>query len=128
VDDLAKLAIEQGKAVDDCIIDAVGPETFTYRELVNTLGTIIGKRRPVLRVPSDAAYIAGAIIGRLMGDVMITRDEIKGLMADLLHVDSPPAADTCLSSWASEHADRLGLRYASELARRKNRLDSYEDL
>jgi NADH dehydrogenase len=63
-----------------------------------------------------------------MGDVMITREEIKGLMAGLLCVDALPAGDTRLSDWAREHADHLGVRYASELARRRNRTESYENL
>lgn len=128
VDDLAKLAVEQGEKSDNCIIAAVGPETFTYRELVQTIGEIIGKRRLVVRVPPWMGYLAGLMIGRLMGDVMITRQEIKGLMADLLFVDAPPAGETSLTQWAKEHADRLGVRYASELARRSNRSESYENL
>jgi NADH dehydrogenase len=128
VDDLAKLAVEQGEKRDNAIINAVGPETFTYRELVQTIGRIIGKRRLVVGVPPWIGYLGSTIIGRLMGDVMITREEIKGLMAGLLCVDATPAGDTRLSNWAREHADHLGVRYASELARRRNRTESYENL
>jgi uncharacterized protein YbjT (DUF2867 family) len=128
VDDLAKLAVEQGQKEDPCIIDAIGPETFTYRELVETIAAAIGKRPVVVGVPPWIVHLAGLAIGRLVGDVMITREEIKGLMAGLLCVDSPPAGETRLTHWAREHADRLGTRYASELARRRNRTQSYEDL
>ncbi len=128
VDDLAKLAVDQARAGENCIIDAIGPETFTYRELAKTIGEIIGKRRPVIAVPPSLGYLAGAILGWLKGDVMITREEIQGLMADLLYVDSPPAGPTKLTDWARAHADRLGRRYASELARRKNRTEAYERL
>jgi uncharacterized protein YbjT (DUF2867 family) len=128
VDDLAKLAVEQGERRENCVITAIGPETFTYRELVETIGKIVGKRRLVVGVPPWIGYLAGLIIGRLMGDVMITHEEIKGLMAGLLYVDSPPAGDTSLTQWAKQHADHLGVRYASELARRNNRLESYENL
>jgi hypothetical protein len=60
--------------------------------------------------------------------VMITWPEVKGLMADLLHTDSPAAGTTRLTDWAREHKDDLGRHYASELARRKNRLRPYEEL
>ena len=50
VDDLAKLAVEQGAASGSRTLDAIGPETFTYRELVRTVGEIIGKRRPIISV------------------------------------------------------------------------------
>jgi len=34
VDDLASLAVETGKKRENIVINAIGPETFTYRELV----------------------------------------------------------------------------------------------
>jgi len=128
VDDLAKLAVEHGASEQDCVIDAIGPETFTYRELVRQIGQIIGKRRLILSVPPWLGYAVGAVLGRIVGDVIITREEIEGLMADLLYVESPPAGDTRLTDWARAHAATLGDRYASELARRQNRVEAYESL
>lgn len=128
VDDLARLAVEQGQGAKNVIVDAIGPETFTYCELVRQIGGIIGKRRPIVSVPPLVGYWMGAIIGRLVGDVMITREEIEGLMADLLCTDSPPTGETRLTDWARQHADELGARYASELARRRNRQEAYEKL
>ena len=126
VDDLAALAVEQGAKRDNVIIDAIGPETFTYRELATVIGEAIGKKRPVISVPPTVGYLAGWILGKCVGDVMITREEIKGLMADLLHVDSPLAGTTRLTDWIQEHADSLGRKYASELARRKDRTAEYQ--
>ena len=45
VGDLADSAVEQGKTRENTIIDAIGPETFTYRQLVTVIGEIIGRRR-----------------------------------------------------------------------------------
>jgi NADH dehydrogenase len=118
VDDLARLAVEQGACGENVVIDAIGPETFTYRELVQTIGRIIGKKRPIIAVPPVFGYAVGKLIGRLVGDVMITREEIEGLMEDLLFVDSPPAGTVRLTDWAQQHAATLGEHYASELARR----------
>ena len=126
VDDLAKLAVEQGRETTNRIINAIGPETFTYRGLVQEIGTIIGKRRPIVSVPPAIGYVFGWGLGQVMGDVMITREEIKGLMADLLYTDAPPAGVTKLTAWAREHAATLGQHYASELARRKNRQSAYD--
>jgi len=128
VDDLARLAVEQGGRTENCTIDAIGPETFTYRELVKTIGQIIGRPRPIVGVPPAVGYWVGRAVGAWMGDVMITREEIRGLMAGLLAVDSPPTGETRLTDWATEHADTLGHRYASELARRCNRQEAYERL
>jgi len=128
VDDLAELAVEQGQAGENKIIDAIGPETFSYRELVQMIGSAIGKKRPIVSIPPWAGYWAGWIVGKLVQDVVITREEIVGLMTGLLCTNSPPAGQTKLSVWAAEHASLLGERYASELARRQNRITSYENL
>lgn len=128
VDDLAKLAVEHGESEEDEIINAIGPETFTYRELVTMIGEIIGKRRPIISVSPWAGHAVASMVGKWIGDVIVTREEIKGLMDDLLYVESPPTGTTKLSEWALEHRDTLGTHYASELARRKDRITSYQDL
>ncbi len=125
VDDLAQLAVEQGEKSENMTLNAIGPETFTYKALVQTIGEIIGCRRPILATPPLLGYIVGKIAGSLVGDVVVTRDEIEGLMADLLHVDTPPAGTTSLTEWATRHADTLGQRYTSELARRRDRRIAY---
>ena len=121
VDDLAALAVAHGQQHENHIIDAIGPETFSYRQLVLTIGKLIGKERPVISVPPELGYWAGWLIGKLMGDVLITRDEITGLMQDLLYTQSPPTATTRLTDWVREHASTLGRYYASELRRRLER-------
>ncbi len=128
VEDLAQLAVAQGATRENRIIDAIGPETFTYRELVQTLGSIIGARRPIIGVPPWFGYAIGSLISRMQGDVFITRPEIDGLMQGLLCTASPPAGTTKLTTWADAHANTLGVKYANELARRKNRHVAYEKL
>lgn len=121
VDDLAEIAVAQGERRENIVINAIGPETFTYRGLVETIGEIIGKRRPIFPLPPGVGYAVSLVISALMDDVFVTREEIKGLMADLLYVDAPPAGSTKLTDWARQHADWLGRSYASELARRRDR-------
>ncbi len=128
VDDFAKLAVEQGQKTENVIIDAIGPETFTYRELIEEIGDAIGKRRLILYIPPPLGYLIGSIVGKIFGDVTITRDEIDGLMADLLYTNSSPTGKTRLSDWLSENASALGIHYSSELARRQNRQEAYEKL
>jgi NADH dehydrogenase len=118
VDDLAMLAVDQGKSSEDAVIDAIGPETFTYRDLVKEIGRIIGKPRPIISIPPFVGLLMGDLLGRLLNDRLITRDEMEGLMAELLYVDSPPAGKTRLTDWVRENAATLGTSYASELARR----------
>jgi uncharacterized protein YbjT (DUF2867 family) len=119
VDDLAKLVVKYGQNNENIILDAIGPESYTYREWVEKIGRIIGKSRPVLPMPPRLAFLAGWIIGKFTKDVMITWPEVQGLMDGLLYVDSPPTGQTKLTTWAEKHAESLGRHYASELNRRK---------
>lgn len=128
VEDLAELAVRYGEAEENAVIDAIGPETFTYRELVRTIADAMGVRRPILSVPPSVGLLAAKVIGYLVKDVVLTREEIEGLMANLLVTSSPPAGSTRLSEWVKENAPNLGRRYHNELARRFNRQRSYEEL
>lgn len=128
VDDLAALAVTQGRETANTVIDAIGPETFTYRELVRTIGQIIGCPRPIISVPPQLAYLLVTLMGVLVHDVVVTRDEIDGLMQGLLCTTSPPAGATRLTDWATAHADTLGKHYANEMARRRDRTAAYKDL
>ncbi|NIR43539.1 MAG: NAD(P)H-binding protein [Gemmatimonadetes bacterium] len=118
VDDLARLAVEHSRRDDNVTIDAIGPETFTYRQLAATLADILGVRRPIVSVPPMMGYYLAVALSKLIGDVIVTRDEIEGLMRGLLHVESSAAGTTRLTDWAARNAPKLGTRYASELARR----------
>ncbi len=128
VDDLAALAVAQAEGKENTTINAIGPESFTYWELVGEIGRIIGKPKPIVSVPPAIGYFVALLIGKAMHDVMVTHDEIEGLMADLLHVDAPPAGITKLTDWIREHRDTLGRHYASELARRRDRISDYKNI
>jgi len=128
VDDLARLAVEAAGSSAPLVRDAIGPETFTYRELVTVIGKAIGRPRPVVRMPPALGVALGRVVGAVVGDVVVTREEVAGLMQNLLVTDAPPAGDTALSEWVFAHWASLGRRYSSELARRRDRRHSYEDL
>ena len=125
VNDLAEIAVAQGAERTVQIIDAIGPETFTYRDLVQEIAHAIGVRRPIVSVPPRIGYLSAWLLGKVFGDVVITWDEVEGLMQGLLATQSPPAGRTKLSVWAREHADALGKRYANELIRRTDQRVEY---
>jgi NADH dehydrogenase len=118
VEDFAQLLIEQAHSAENIVINAIGPETFTYRGLVEKMREILRVKRPIISVSPSIGYLAGRIIGKWVGDVTITPDEISGLMSDLLYVDAPAAGKTKLTEWARMNAETLGRDYANELARR----------
>lgn len=128
VEDLARLAVEAGSHEGNEIVDAVGPETYSFRALVEMIGSAIGKRRPLVAVPRSLALGFLRILGFFVHDVILTGQEIGALMDDLLVTYSPSTGQTRFSSWVAEHGHELGRHYASELARRHDRRAAYTDL
>jgi uncharacterized protein YbjT (DUF2867 family) len=126
VDDLAAAAVDKAATDRNEIVNAIGPETFTYRELVETIKRTLGVKRAVIGVPPALGYWACRIAGRFVGDVIITREEIKGLMQGRLCVQAPPLGATKLTEWIQRHKDSIGRRYTSEMARRVNRGSRYQ--
>lgn len=51
----------------------------------------------------------------VLGDVILTRNEMKSFMDNLLISRDPPTAPTRLSAWLEAHAGEIGKRYFSEL-------------
>lgn len=117
VDDMASLMAQHGEGRENVTLDAIGPETFTFREMVGMLKERVGGRALLVNVPPRVALTAAGLLGRFVNDVMLTQDELVGLMDDLLVTDSAPAGETKLSDWAAENAEWLGSEYHSELAR-----------
>jgi uncharacterized protein YbjT (DUF2867 family) len=125
VDDFAALAVEKAATLDNEVINAIGPETFTYRELVEKIRRTLGLRRLVMGVPPVVGYLGCRLLGFLVHDVVITREEIRGLMESRLCVNTAPVGTTKLTDWIETHNDSLGRRYTSEMHRRLDRHSKY---
>lgn len=118
VDDFAQVLYDAGQSTSNQVIDGIGPETFTYRELAERIAAAIGVRRKIISVPPALGYAVTWLLGKWVGDVILTRAEIQGLMENRLWTPSPPAGTRKLTDWLSRHANEIGRRYSSELARR----------
>ncbi|PJB15203.1 MAG: epimerase [Flavobacteriales bacterium CG_4_9_14_3_um_filter_32_8] len=119
VDDFADLIINECFNTTNATINAIGPETFTYKELVKTIMDIINVKKRIINTAPYLGYLAGKWVSFLKNDVTITREEIKGLMDNLLYVETIPTGKIKLTDWAKQNHQTLGTTYASELARRK---------
>jgi uncharacterized protein YbjT (DUF2867 family) len=117
VDDLAALAVEAGAREENLVWDAVGPNIFTFDALVRLVGEKIGQPKPLIHLPPRLALTAAQFISLLVGDVVLTPEEVDGLMAGLLVSSEPPRCQTHLGDWLAENRATVGARYASELAR-----------
>jgi NADH dehydrogenase len=115
VDDLAKLAVNFAERNDNVIIDAVGPEIYTFNDLVALIAEKIGRRTKIIHLNPGLAYLLASLIGRMVGDVVLTRDEVEGLLRNLLVSNQKPAGPTKLSNWLTENASWIGTSYMSEI-------------
>lgn len=120
VGDLARIAADQVDGDENVILNATGPETYSFNQLVNLLKEVVDGKAYITHVSPKLAYRLSQLLGMLVGDVMLTEGEITGLMGGLLATDTPPTGETKLSDWARKHAATLGTFYANELRRHYN--------
>jgi len=117
VDDLAELAAEAVYKKENYVWDAVGPDEFTFKEMTQLIGATIGKKRLLIPLPPRLALLAAQFLSLFVNDVMLTSEEVDGLMANLLVSKEPPRCKTSLKDWLKENRETVGRNYASELAR-----------
>jgi len=117
VGDLADLAVTLAGDSTNVVLDAAGPERYSFEQMVQLVRRTVGSRSRLVHVPPSLGLAFGALVGRAIRDVLITRDEIAGLMAGLLVSGQAPTCSTRFSDWVAQHASELGVRYTSELRR-----------
>jgi uncharacterized protein YbjT (DUF2867 family) len=117
VDDVARICVEAAAGEPGRVVDAAGPETLEYRELVALVRTAIGSRSLVMPMPGALVLATAKLLGIVVRDVVLTGDEIRELTSSLLTSHERPLGTIRLTDWVREHGHELGRRWASELAR-----------
>ncbi len=115
VDDVAELVVEGIYSKDNYVIDVVGPDILTFREMVELIGEKIGAKRPLIPIPPRLALRAAQFLSLFIGDVILTPEEVEGLMAGLLVSKEPSRGKTHLADWLEKNKDKVGTQYASEI-------------
>jgi NADH dehydrogenase len=117
VEDMARLIVDLAERNDNAVVDAVGPETFTFEELVRLIAAELGRKVRLIHLPMPLAYLCTRVAGWFVGDVVLTWQEYQGLMGNLLAPTGPATGETRLSRWLAENRDTVGRHYASEVGR-----------
>lgn len=117
VEDMARLSAEQGESRTTITMDAVGPEALGFEELVQLVRRAVGSRALVTTVPPWFLLLASRILQAVVGDVVLTSDEVVGLTSNLLVSSGPATGTTRFSDWLGQNAAGLGVAWASELDR-----------
>jgi NADH dehydrogenase len=117
VEDMAEITVSAAHRHENVIVDAVGHEVYTFHEMVRLIADKINSRAKITHLKPGLAFFLSRLVGYMVNDVVLTRDEVQGLMSNLLVSESPPTGQTRLSDWLEQNAGSVGTRYASELRR-----------
>src|SRR5207245_4056089 len=111
VEDHARLQVAAGSQAADVVVDSAGPEIFTFDELVRLLRRALNLHTLVVHVPPVLAMAGATVAGRVVRDMLLTREELDDLMQDILVSREPPRGTTRLTVWLPWHRDDVGRRY-----------------
>jgi NADH dehydrogenase len=117
VDDLARICLQASHGRSGVIMDAAGPDTMSFEQLVRAIRDAVGRRTPILHAPPAAMAALARALGLVVRDVVLTADEIRGLTAGLLVSHQPALGHISFIEWLKENGPALGRAYANELGR-----------
>jgi uncharacterized protein YbjT (DUF2867 family) len=120
LDAFADLAVEAVDGAHRRVTLAVaGPSDWGFLDMVRAVRTAVGSRALIVRAPAPLALAGLKVAGLMLGDVVLTRDEVKGLTREYLCAERPLRRGADFADWLAQPAvaSTLGRRYESELAR-----------
>ena len=117
VEDLADLAVEGVYSKENYVIDAVGPDCYKFKDMVQMIRERIGAKSLLISIPPGMALLAAQFLSIFVKDVILTPEEVDGLRANLLVSKEPARARTAFKDWLEANRNTIGVKYASELKR-----------
>jgi nucleoside-diphosphate-sugar epimerase len=117
VEDVAALAVDAATAPGNPVLDAAGPDTLTFEQLVGAVREAVGSRARIVRSGVAPALVLTRLAGLFLRDIVLTRDELLGLTDGLLVAEGAPTGSARLGDWLAQNGNELGRSYVSELAR-----------
>ena len=116
-EDVAEIATWAAEQTNNLTVDAAGPDTVTYEELVEGIAIAVGRRPRFVYMPPSLTLWFGDIVAAYVRDVMLTQQELEGLMEERLVSQEKPRGTRRIDNWLLTNADGVGRTYASELDR-----------
>jgi NADH dehydrogenase len=117
VDDLAKLMTELGERDTSVTVDAVGPQSVTFREMVLAIRAATGSRAVIVPAPGWLLPPVAQALGVVLRDRLLTGEEYHAMADGLADSGEAPTGQVKLTDWIAEHGNTLGRRYANEIDR-----------
>ena len=118
VEDYADLVVEAAASSGDCTFDAVGRDRPEFGELVHEVAAATGRRAKVLPLPMQACRLSYAVASRLLGETVLSNDELTGLSRNRLDSEAETTGGTSLRDWLRTTGQEPGRRFRREPSRR----------
>ncbi len=115
VSDLASLCVDLGVQAGNAIVDAVGPQSLTFRQLVEEIRDAVGSRSVIVPVPGALIPALAAVLNLALRDTLLTADEYASMAAGRADSAAPATGQVRFTDWVRDHGDQLGRSYANEL-------------
>lgn len=116
-EEVAEIAVGAGESDANLLLNAAGPDIYTFEELVQLIRHQTRSKAKIIHVKPRLALFLCRMVGYLVNDVLLTSDELAGLMANHLVCDGSPTGRMRFSEWLAQNGQSVGTRYASELER-----------
>lgn len=117
VEDLARVCVDVGAGTETVVLDAVGPQSLTFRELVDSVRTAVGSHAAIVPVPARVLTAMSGALSLVLRDRLLTREEYQAMAAGLADSDAPATGKIIFTEWVADHGAELGRHYANELER-----------
>ncbi len=115
--DTGRLIAQAARSRENLDLDAAGPEVYTFRQYVELVAAACGVRRAIVNAPSWLALAGIRLVEPLLGDIVLTREELTGLEQELLLSRAPATAGESVRAWLMRNGRHLGRAYTNDLDR-----------
>lgn len=117
VEDHADLLVRLGGEKTNVEVDSVGPDVYTFEDFVRLIARQVQSRSWIVKLHRRWVVAGLGVISPVLRDTVLTREEVQGLMQDLLISTGKPTCPTRFEEWLADNAGSTGRQYASEVAR-----------
>jgi uncharacterized protein YbjT (DUF2867 family) len=121
VDDVARICVEAARSAEDFTIDAVGPETMTFEEMVRHIRSAMRSKSIIVHSPRWVLLTIARFLGIVLRDELMSAEELRGLMDELVATDAPATGEASFLEWIHKNRETLGRAYVSEMKRNYRR-------
>lgn len=101
----------------DVTVDAVGPQSLTFVELLKCLRGAVGARGLILPAPGVLFPAVTWVLGRMLRDTLLTREEYVAMASGLADSTAAATGTIRMTDWIASCGASLGVRYAHEIDR-----------